>query len=80
MTPLHNYHERRLSEELRVARTFLQDALTALNNCESAYLAREEVNWEAVSMLAERAFDMAEASILPLNKVGVHTLRRVALD
>ena len=80
MTPSKKHHERNADHSLQEARRLLNDALKQLNLCESAYLAREEPDWGKAARFADKAFVLAQASILPLGKVGTHALRLVALE
>ena len=80
MTQGREHHERRAAKSLQEARSLLDRARGQLNLCESAYLGREDADWEQVARLADKAFIAAQASILPLGNVGTHALRRVALE
>lgn len=80
MTLGKEHHERNAAQSLQEARRLLKDALEQLNLCESAYLGREQADWEKTARLADKAFIAAQASILPLGKMGTHALRRAALE
>ena len=80
MTLGKEYHERNTAHSLQGARRLLNDAIQQLNLCEDTYLARENPDWESAARFADKAFVLAQASILPLGKVGTHALRLVALE